>query len=359
MLIALVACVLAFAWASTAQAQTFCAASLKPRPDAGQNPPGDVVSPGQVIDIEVSIENECETAGAPAAATLVGTTTVELACEDQLFPIPCSDLTNNPWANVQCTPEAGVSCNVNGNEVDFTYGGGLALGAGAEVLLATIQVTAAATAPGEPNGGKFVVTAVTGPSDVMSNSSTGGGQGTAPLYYPGECDVMIERTVSCDDGGLFEEFCARDPAVDPDVRVKYKVTNTGVNTSLVCTVTDSNSFLGEVAGSGDLGAQSKDVDVDIDGMFMFDIVAGCDLGPANDPQADDEEPATATVQCLCGQVDVMDTDGARFLCIPPVGDEVTVPTTSDTGFMLIVAGLLASMTGLWLYRRRASDGRLG
>ena len=67
-------------WAPPVEAQTACSALITLAPDKGQNPPGDVLDPNEVVNVAVSIFQACLTGGVPVTATVKGTTRVDLAC---------------------------------------------------------------------------------------------------------------------------------------------------------------------------------------------------------------------------------------------------------------------------------------
>ncbi len=219
---ALLLAVLGVAAPATAQFEVTCFASgsLGLVPTGGFSCAGGL-QPGDQIDISYVFTNTSTDAAAnPVAITLQeemgggGITTATLACDDT----PCAvtlpgTLTFVPVGGNGCVSNApGVnSCTWDGSNqvfIDYT-GGGVAVGAGAAVTLATIRVQASAGVGGA-SCGIFGSRADTGDDDihttdpVCDNVATGGAAGSGNLFYPDCTDDM-----QCDDGVFCNggEFC--------------------------------------------------------------------------------------------------------------------------------------------------------
>lgn len=184
------------------------------------------LSPGEVITVELFLVNASVDTPPdpilPVDATLGGTTVVTLACADSACATELpGTLVFQPVGGNGCVSSAAgvVSCAANGlNKVDITITPNtIPIPAGGAVSIATIQVLAQ-NAVLIPADGEFNLRADTEPNDItacrMSDPNdtcvTGGGQGSTALFFPGTCEVDIEKCVRVDiDGdGVFEdEIC--------------------------------------------------------------------------------------------------------------------------------------------------------
>lgn len=345
---------LALGAAGAAHAQTNCGALILPSPNLGQNPPGDVLDPGEIVSINIDILNTCLIAGVDVPAQIRGITTITLACADAQ---PCTIPLLGTFANVMCSPAPDVACAVdpNQNVVRLTY-----TGPGAAKSLPafpTFTTLATITAQAQPGGqaattpdGQLNVDAVTLPGDVFTALASGSGSGSAPLFYPGACNLQMDRQVSCDGGVSFVDVRGTDDLGNAFVRtcaaaqsgtvvVRNVARNAGVADLASCQLVDGNALLGASQSLGNIGVGSGDLAVTKSALCK-DVVGG--------------EPALATVTCQCngvlGQFPISDQDTASFSCIT-----VTVPATTPWGSALLGAMLLGALS-LWTVRRSGTLG---
>lgn len=279
----------------------------------------------------------------PAVLKAGSTLTVILACADTActteLPGTLEFLSTQPPSDVQIqgngcvTSVAGVgSCVANGNNrVDIHIASDISLPAGGPVNVASIRLLAK-TPVLNPQSGQFSQRAASGPNDIEacsvlnpSDCATGGGEGSKNYFFPGACDVEIDKQLSCDGGMTWVD--AANAAGDPNfvknnedgtfscatlnpnpIMARYNVRNSGDFDLAQCTFGETNGAFG-VAAVPDA------------------IAAGASTGFINAPNmplckdASGGEPNTASISCLqCGSQQLTaDTaikahDKAQFTC---------------------------------------------
>ena len=248
----LVASLLALPLVSPVWGQTQTSGTVLLEPDKGQNPPNDVLEENESVDIAVSIASESQIDGAFVDATVVGTTTVILGCDDS----SCSNVELAALTFDSCTPEPGVTCapdpgNANHILIAPPPGGLTATTAG--TLFATI--TAHAT-PGEqvrnPPSGLFYIFGETTPGGLSTTAATGEASGNAELYYPGVCgDGVLDPGLGeqCDDGNTTSGDGCEADCQFPSCRI-----TAGGLTTTGDTNPSSNASIGKAQFAGQVGA---------------------------------------------------------------------------------------------------------
>ncbi len=282
---------------------------------------------GDIFDVEISVLNGSSVLPFPPPfvnGVLTGTTVVQLACTSSTCAATLPNtLQFIPVGATGCVSQAaGVSmCQFGAgdpdNDVEIVMtAGGVALPANAFTSIATIRVQA--ETPVNTATGEFFMRGETGANDIATADpfncavpATGFGFGSVNLFYPPQCEVLVDKQIDCGAGFIdvgfsdgVAEFC--QAGLGATVAVRYIARNDGDVAVFGCEITESNPGIEPAPIPVGLILPGDEVQLpdDIDQQCSAQLAAG--------------EPDTATLECDCdapfaGETR-MDEDSADFDC---------------------------------------------
>lgn len=220
---------------------------------------------------------------------------------------------------LSCEEDAG-----NPNHVLITFGSDFVIGTAPKSReFATVRLQAV-NAVLSPSTGEFFQAIDSGPADFYTQSIVDPAQevfddinGNRSFFFPGVCDVQVDKQISCDGGATWVDqglVDADDDGANPcstaepnEVRVRYQVHNSGDFELTQCTLGESNAAFGDPTDPGPIAPGETTP------FIPGELVPQC-------RNADDGEPDTAEVNCICAAfdpvVDVTATDRANLACQP-------------------------------------------